>query len=143
MINKVLGALNPIKGIIQAFTGNAENKRELLGALAKAEVSLVTSALDYEKERLAALQKIIVAEAQSSNWLTSNWRPLTMLTFVALVVGTWLGLSPEDLPDELILELFSLIKLGLGGYVIGRSAEKIVKTVAPVVAELKLRRKKD
>ena len=31
---------------------------------------------------------IIQSEAQSESWLTRNWRPLTMLTFVALIEPT-------------------------------------------------------
>ena len=34
------------------------------------------------------------------------------------------------LPAKAVLSLFGLIKLGLGGYVIGRSAEKITKEIS-------------
>ena len=48
-----------------------------------------------------------------------------MLTFLALVVGDTFGLLATPLRDE----AWELLKLGLGGYVLGRSGEKIAKVV--------------
>ena len=48
-----------------------------------------------------------------------------MLTFLALCVGDSLGLLSTPLRDE----AWTLLQLGLGGYVVGRSAEKITKSV--------------
>ena len=67
---------------------------------------------------------IIVAEAKGS-FLQRNWRPITMLTFVGLVVCRWLGLTDTTVSEPVELQLMALIKIGLGGYVVGRSAEKI------------------
>lgn len=83
--------------------------------------------------QLAELEKaaaVIQAEASSGNWLAAAWRPLTMLTFVALIVARWLGYTAPGITEALELELLSIIKLGLGGYVIGRSAEKIAPALA-------------
>jgi hypothetical protein len=81
--------------------------------------------LQYEKDSFESRAKIIEAEAKSEHWLTAIWRPVTMLTFLALCVGDSLGLLSSPLRDE----AWSLLQLGLGGYVVGRSAEKITKSV--------------
>lgn len=47
-----------------------------------------------------------------------------MLTFVALIVARWLGWSEPNLAEA--LKLWDIVEIGLGGYVIGRSAEKIL-----------------
>jgi len=78
---------------------------------------------DYESEMLSAKAKVVHAEAQSKHWLTANWRPITMLTFLVLVVGDSLGWLPNDLRDE----TFVLLEIGLGGYIVGRSGEKIAQ----------------
>lgn len=68
---------------------------------------------------------IIQSEAQSESWLTRNWRPLTMLTFVALIVADWLGYSAPNLPPEMKEKLYSIVETGLMGYIIARSVEKV------------------
>ena len=78
----------------------------------------------------AAAADIVKAEAQSSSWLASNWRPVTMLIFVALIVARWFGWAAPNLAEEEYIKLWDIVQLGLGGYVIGRSAEKIVPSIA-------------
>jgi hypothetical protein len=70
---------------------------------------------------------IVKAEAQSGNWLTSSWRPIVMLLFTIIVVARWFGLTVANMPPSVEVELFNIIKIGLSGYVIGRSAEKCMK----------------
>lgn len=76
---------------------------------------------------------IIKAEAESQSWLTSNWRPILMLTFGALIVARWLGFAAPSITEGEMLKLWDIVQLGLGGYVIGRSAEQITKAVIPVL----------
>lgn len=66
-----------------------------------------------------------MAAKNSESWLTQNWRPLTMLTFVACIVARWFGLSTPGLSEAEYMRLWDIVQLALGGYVIGRSAEKI------------------
>lgn len=76
---------------------------------------------------------IIQAEAKSEHWLTANWRPLTMLTFVVIIANNYilypyLSLFWPDAPQLSIPpDMWDLLKIGLGGYVVGRSAEKGLK----------------
>ena len=93
----------------------------------KIESELTMELMRYESAELKAATDIIVAEARSGNWITNSWRPITMLTFVALIVLHWLGFTAENLPEEQVLALLEIVKVGLGGYVLGRSGEKIVK----------------
>ena len=73
---------------------------------------------------------IIQAEAASQHWLAANWRPLLMLTFGGLIVARWFGWAAPNLSAAEYLKLWDIVELGIGGYVIGRSAEKIVPAVA-------------
>jgi len=83
-----------------------------------------------EQTRLEVRGQAVQAEAKGESWLQRNWRPLTMVWFSFLVGAYWFGYTPEKLSDAAVLSLFGLIKLGLGGYVIGRSAEKITKEIS-------------
>jgi len=84
-----------------------------------------------ELKELDAAMSVIVAEAQSDHWVVSAWRPITMLVFVAIVANNYLlypyiSLFWQAAPLlELPPDLWDLIKIGLGGYVVGRSAEKV------------------
>lgn len=77
-----------------------------------------------------AQAQIVQAEAASNNWLASSWRPITMLTFVALIVARWFGWAAPNLAEAEYLKLWDIVQLGLGGYVIGRSVEKVVPSIA-------------
>ena len=87
--------------------------------------------------QFSAQANIILAEAKSDGFLTKNWRPLTMLVFVGLIVARWFGWSAENLTPAEYLELWSIVKIGLGGYVVGRSVEKTIGPIAKVVNAIK------
>ncbi len=76
---------------------------------------------------------IIKAEAESEHPLTAQWRPITMLVFVAIIANNYLlypylslfwGEAPIlTLPDH----MWELLKIGLGGYIVSRGVEKVVR----------------
>jgi len=108
-----------------------KQKLEIQKEMQQIEATVRTKMIDYETQLQQAQAKIIAAEASSSSWLTSNWRPITMLTFVVLIVLRWLNLLPDaHISKEVEVQLMEIIKFGLGGYVVGRSVEKSVKTYA-------------
>jgi len=89
----------------------------------KIEADLQKDLLTNHQSEFQAAAKIVLAEAQGG-WLKGNWRPITMLTFVALIAAHWLGFTPQNLSEPQILALLDIVQVGLGGYVVGRSAEK-------------------
>jgi hypothetical protein len=86
--------------------------------------------LEHQGEIEQAAAKIIQTEAASTHWLAANWRPLTMITFTALIVARWMGWVAPNLSEAEYLKLWSIIEFGLGGYVVGRSVEKIAPSIA-------------
>lgn len=83
--------------------------------------------LALERESLSAKANLIAAEAQGASWLQRNWWPITMLSFLGLVVADAFGLLAFPLADQAWLPL----QIGLGGYVVGRSVEKISPQITP------------
>lgn len=86
--------------------------------------------LDADVKLALASAGVIQTEAASSHWLAANWRPLTMLTFCGLIVARWFGWAAPNLDPAEYLKLWDIVQLGLGGYVIGRSVEKVVPSIA-------------
>lgn len=102
-------------------------------AQADAKIKLLEMAQKGELTELTAKADIIKAEAASEHWLAATWRPILMLTFGGLIVARWLGFSAPGITEAEILKLWSIVELGIGGYVIGRSAEKVIPSIAQAI----------
>ena len=103
------------------------NQKAQIAAAIMQEAMAQGAALDM------AAADIIKAEATSGGFLTRSWRPIVMLVFTSLIVARWFGWSAPGLSEAEALELWAIIKIGLGGYVIGRSAEKVAPSIADAV----------
>lgn len=125
----IAGLIKPITDIVIHLDDNNVKKQELTDAVSKLEIAFSEKILDYEKQLMQNQSDIIKAEAQSNNWLTASWRPITMLTFLILAVCDSFNL----LPNKLAPEAWKLLQIGLGGYVIGRSAEKVVPGIVEAI----------
>lgn len=97
---------------------------------AEAQLKLLELAQKGDLTDLTERASIVKTEAASQHWLAATWRPIVMLTFTALIVARWMGWSAPGLSEAEILKLWDIVELGLGGYVIGRTAEKVVPTLA-------------
>ena len=124
MIQALIPALAPIVGQIigNLFPDPTEK--------AKAEAEAMRQLLVHQGEIEAAAAKIIQTEAASTHWLAANWRPLVMLVFCGLIVARWFGWAAPNLSEAEYLKLWSIVEFGLGGYVIGRSVEKVAPSIA-------------
>jgi hypothetical protein len=125
-------------GILKGADGLFTSDEERLNVKAKimsVQSQVMAMSLQYESELNKSKASIITAEAQGASWLQRNWRPVLMISIVAIVVNNYIvypylvlfGIpaTPLELPDE----LFTLMQIGVGGYIVGRSAEKISKSV--------------
>ncbi len=122
MIEELLGLGQTI---ISSIFPNAADKEKANEAL----IAYNTAVLNAKTSIEAAALANVAAEAQSKQWLAANWRPITMLTFVALIVCHWFGLNASGISEAQYLSLYDLIKIGLSGYVIGRTVEKTAATL--------------
>ena len=123
MIQALIPTLAPILGkVVGNLFPDPEQK-------AKAEAEMMKALLAHQAEIEGAAAKIIQTEAASSHWLAANWRPLTMLVFVCLIVARWFGWAAPNLSEAEYVKLWSIVEFGLGGYVVGRSVEKIAPSI--------------
>lgn len=91
----------------------------------KADITM--AAMEHDFTEMKAATSIIVAEAQGGSTLQRTWRPIVMLFLTGLVGAHWLGFTPDNLTAAEVESLLDIVKIGLGGYVLGRSGEKMVK----------------
>lgn len=124
MIAALIPALAPMLGSIikSRFPDPAE--------AARVEADLHAELWRNAHQLNAAAADIIKTEAQSEHWLAAIWRPVVMLTFAGLIVARWFGWAAPNLSEAEYLKLWSIVEFGLGGYVVGRSVEKIAPSVA-------------
>lgn len=128
-------------GTIDALHTSTEEKLTLQQQMFGLQVSLTEKFMDYQARLVEAQSKVITAEATSDSWMAKNWRPLTMLTFVFLVVCRWtgilqvLGFPPVMVTEAIEKELWLIIQIGLGGYIGGRSVEKVAEVVGTVITK--------
>lgn len=93
------------------------------------QLAIIQRAADIEN----AAADIVKQEAGSSHWLTATWRPIVMLTFTSLIVARWLGFSAPGISENEVSQLWDIVHIGLGGYIIGRSAEKVAPHIASAI----------
>lgn len=99
----------------------------------KAKLKLMELQLNGELSKLQTQAGIITAEANSEHFLVAAWRPITMLMFVFIIANNYiiypyLSLFFDAAPKlEIPPDMWDLLKIGIGGYTIGRTVEKGIK----------------
>jgi len=126
-MNKILGWFTGgvVKEVGKVIDGLFTSDEERLKA--KNEVFKVLQEQQLELQKLQT--EIVLAEA-NGNWLQRSWRPILMLAFGFIVIYVKFIAPLFDLPiPPLENEFWNLLQLGIGGYVVGRSAEKIAGNI--------------
>ena len=133
----MLNAVAPLAKILFNTIEKAVPDKDLQEKL---KVQLQTQLLQSHTQELTAAAKIIEAEAKAG-WFASSWRPLLMYVLIFILVWNYV-IGPvikiftgAVISFELPGDVWSLLQIGLGGYVLGRSAESVARTMAnrPVV----------
>ena len=115
----IAGIFSPATNLIDNLHTSDEEKLKLRNELAKIQGQAMSKFGELEQARLNALAKVQVAEANSKHWLQGNWRPLTSITLVGLIVLGSFGIV--TLNDE----IYKLAEIFLGAYTASRGIEKV------------------
>ena len=128
----LISAMAPLAKILFNTVDKAVEDKDLANRL---KADLQTQMLQSHTEELTAAARVIEAEAKAG-WFASSWRPLLMYVLIFILVWNYI-LGPIikfffhaaitiDLPGD----VWTLLQIGLGGYVVGRSAESVARTMA-------------
>ncbi len=128
LIGKALGAVTgPLFSVIDKAVTDKDEAARL-----KQEIQ--AQLIESDNSALKAQMQVILAEAQGESWLQRNWRPVLMITIVAIIANNYLiapylgAMFGVGLQLELPERMWDLMALGVGGYVAGRSAEKSIRS---------------
>ena len=122
-------AVKGVTDLVGQFVEDKDKANEL-------ETAIKNKLIVLEKEVVRAQRDTIVAEANSQSFIARNWRPIMMLTFVFIIANNYILFPYVQLFGGTALELeipdamWGLLKIGVGGYVMGRSGEKMVESYA-------------
>lgn len=119
----MLNLIGPIAGaLFKTVDKVIDNK----GEADKIKQDIQQRIIAGELKELEGAAKIIQTEAQGG-WLQRNWRPIMMLVFAGLMVAHWFGYTAPNIPESVRNSLLNIIMIGIGGYTVGRSGEKIAE----------------
>ena len=128
----MLGAVAPLAKILFNTIEKAVPDKDLQEKL---KAQLQTQLLQSHTQELQAASRIIEAEAKAG-WFASSWRPLLMYVLIFILVWNYV-IGPvikiflgAVITFELPGDVWTLLNVGLGGYVVGRSAESVARTMA-------------
>ena len=122
------GIVKPITDLIDNLSTSDEERGKLQNELTKIENEFLGKALEYESKLLDSQSRVVEAEAKGQSWLQRNWRPITMLTFLILVVCDsfgWLAFRlSNEAPQKARDKLWTLLQIGLCGYPPNKMADR-------------------
>ena len=120
--------LAPIFGLIDKAVVDKD-------AALQIKAQLEGAVVEIQKVTLEGARDIVIAEAQGESWLQRCWRPLFMV-FLMFFIGSSViagafgyGDAVKAGWDAIPQPAWSLAQISLGGYIGGRTVEKVTKTV--------------
>ena len=133
----MLGAIAPLAKVLFSTIEKAVPDKDLQEKL---KAQLQTQLLQSHTQELKAAASIIEAEAKAGLF-ASSWRPLLMYVLIFILVWNYVigpvikVFTGAIISFELPGDVWTLLNVGLGGYVVGRSAESVARTMAnrPVI----------
>jgi len=122
MISEVVGVLGSVIG---GFFNLKQGQQQTI----EKAFDIISDGNKADEARAVAAAQIITAEANSASWLVRSWRPITALTFLAILVGYFFGWwNPEEHVDiQVVNRIFDIMEYSVLGYGGARSLDKWVK----------------
>jgi hypothetical protein len=122
-------AAAPILDIIERLVADADLKQRL-------KTEIAGKLIDRDRSLILSRRSVVLAEQSSESWLVRSWRPTLMFLLMGflfffglvvplaeLIVGRSIPVDPHL--DRIPEPAWTLLTLGLSGYVGGRTVEKI------------------
>lgn len=126
MLGALLSVLSPILNDVLRRAIPDRSQRE------KIQAEMTTKLLEQETVILSSMKDVMVADASSSNWLTSAARPmvvywsLAFVTFITVLGASGYATEALNALDRVPGKLWDLITVGIGAFSITRGLEKSV-----------------
>lgn len=125
------GLLDGASKVIDSINAPKEQKVAALAQLQALQEQFNAAALQADSDFAKAQAGVVTSEAGGVSWMQRNWRPITMLSFVAILINNFIiapyakafGASVPmlDIPTP----MWGLLTVGIGGYIGARTYEKV------------------
>jgi len=130
-LNPLKGAFDTVASIVDTLGGSSEEKLAAKGKIREIERGLAGDVLKYESTLAEERASVIRAEVTSQSFMTRNWRPMIMLLFGYIIMHNYVIAQIFGVPYlEITDQMWGLLKLGIGGYIAGRTTEKVLPALA-------------
>lgn len=132
-ISLITDGIKAIGSIIDNVSTTDEERLEIDQKIQVIQNDLTSKILSYQAEVTKYQSEVIIAEAKGESWLQRNWRPSLMVVFGFIVANNYIiapyldAMFDWQVMLEIPIQLWDLLKLGVGGYIGGRSLEKGIK----------------
>lgn len=120
--------VSAVAGVVQSIIDRFPDPT----AQAAAQNQLAQMSLSGELQQMTTAAGVITAEADSANKLASSWRPMLMYCFMLIILNNYI-IAPylQAICHAAVIvpippDMWSLLKIGVGGYVFCRTGEKMV-----------------
>jgi hypothetical protein len=127
------GLIKPVTDLVDGLVTTDEEKQRVMNELVSIQNQLNVKMLEYESQIKKYQSDVIIAEAKGESWLQRNWRPSLMAVFGIIVANNYIlapyleAMFSTKIILEIPVQMWDLLKLGVGGYIGGRSIEKGIK----------------
>jgi hypothetical protein len=120
--------------VVDLVKGYQDKKLSEAALRAEVEKAILSTFADVAKTQ----GSVIEAEIKGESWLQRNWRPIVAVSFAFIVLFyglitpilvAWFGAPPVRVGDQLLEWIMNAVVICLGGYIGGRSLEKIVSSL--------------
>jgi len=123
-----------LDAVMEAFKSIQSRKMSQAQARSEVEKAIVQALSSMEDAAIKARARVLLAEVSGESRLQRAWRPLVALTsfftywYVIAVIPhlvSWGWMTPPRFGERGLENLFWLTTICVGGYIGGRTAEKI------------------
>ena len=123
-------AVKPVSDVISTINTNDLEREKLKDAVGILERDLKRKAEEYDAELLKAQSSVIISEVNSESKAARSWRPHLMYLFMIIIFNNYIvypylkAFTNYGMLMEIPPQMWTLLQIGVGGYVAGRSLEK-------------------
>lgn len=124
---------DPITKLVDELKFSGEEKAEAKRKLQDMENQFHSKLLEHESKIVEAQSKVIQSEMQASKF-SASWRPSLMYVIIAILANNYLIFPYLSMFTDKVIVLefpanfWTLLTVGVGGYVGSRGLEKMVKS---------------
>jgi len=119
--------IDKVTGLLDVVTTSDEERDEAKAKLQGILNSYNEAVLKAEGELINAQRDVLIAELQGKSWMQRNWRPSLMYVFMGVIVNQYVLVPYFSWARviEVPAPMWGLMTLAVGGYVGGRTMEKL------------------